>query len=413
MDNRIETLIVGAGQAGLALSYCLTQLGRPHLVIERGRIAERWRSERWDSFTLLSPNWHTRLPGYHYQGPEPAGFMGRDELVRHLERYASSFKAPVRADATVTCIQSLPSGRYQVEVNRAEVIEVANVVIAIGHYHRPFIPALAANLPSDLLQFHTIRYRNPTQLPPGAVLVVGAGTSGQQIAAELHWSGRRVYLAVGHHAKLMRRYRGGDAVWWQVVTGLFDQTADSMPVAARRPSAALSGVGGGRDLDLRQLAADGLVLLGHLRGVEGTRLTFAADLEETLAIGERYEADFKRIVDDYVRRTGLDLPEEPPALAKPAPMRDIPTKLDLHAAGVTSVIWCTGFRNDLDWLKLPILDATGEPAHVRGVSPFAGLYFLGLRWLHKRKSSFIDGVGEDAKYLAQHIAQRWQNRYAG
>ncbi|HEY3117190.1 MAG TPA: NAD(P)-binding domain-containing protein, partial [Chloroflexota bacterium] len=276
----VRTIIVGAGKAGLALSYYLTQAGHEHLILERGRVAERWRSERWDSFTLLSPNWHSRLAGYCYTGPDPDGFMDRSEIVDYLQSYADSFGAPVRSSSEVTSARrNEVSGRHLVEVNHGEhSFEAENLVVAIGGFQRPHLIPLQSSFPTDLFQIHTNDYRNPDQLPTGAVLVVGSGTSGQQIAEELNHSGRRVFLSVGQHAKLPRRYRGRDIVWWLDATGFFDQTSNAASASDRRPSAALTGVGGGHDLDLRQLAVDGVQLLGHLRSVAGNRLEFAPDL---------------------------------------------------------------------------------------------------------------------------------------
>ena len=407
MAEQVETVVVGAGQAGLALSFCLTRLGHEHLLLDRGRIAERWRSERWDSFTLLSPNWHTRLPAHCYDGPNPDGFMTREEIVHYFESYAAKFGPPVRTGATATAVQPLASGRWRVEVNGEDAIDAANVVIAIGGFQAPHVPSLAAALPVSLFQIHTVKYRNSAQLPPGGVLVVGSGTSGQQIAEELCQAGRPVWIAVGHHAKLPRRYRGRDAVWWMDATGSFDQIVDGAPQEAHRPGAALSGSGGGHDLDLRAFARDGVALVGHLCGVEGTTLTLTDDVEESLTVAERVEAAFKHDVDEYIDQNRLEAPaeelsDEAEALRR---VRIVsPTTLNLRAAGITTVIWCTGFRPDLDWIHAPVLDAKGQPVHRRGVTEHRGLYFLGLQWLYKRKSSFIDGAAEDAEHVAKYIA---------
>lgn len=407
MTEGIQTIIVGAGQAGLALSYCLTQRGHEHLILERGRVAERWRSERWDSFTLLSPRWHSRLPGYRYEGDDPDGFMDRQEIVRYLEGYAGFSKAPVRLGSAVTTVRrDEDTQRYFVEVNGGEAtFEAQNVVVAIGGHQWPHLPAVAAALSGRMFQIHTNDYRGPEQLPPGGVLVVGSGTSGQQIAEELIHSGRQTFLSVGRHAKLPRRYRGRDIVWWLDQTGVFDETADQAPSERRRPAAALTGIDRGHDLDLRHLAAQGVTLLGHLKRVAEDRLLFLPDLERSLASGDQVEIDFKRRVDDHVLAHRLDAPWEEAELQPNVSLNPI-DELDLQAEGITSVIWCTGYAYDLDWLQLPVRDPTGEPVHRRGVTPFPGLYFLGLRWLWKRKSSFIDGVGEDAIYLADQLQAR-------
>ncbi|MGH8824189.1 MAG: NAD(P)-binding domain-containing protein, partial [Jiangellaceae bacterium] len=315
MTIRVQTLIVGAGQAGLAISRCLTTLGHDHLLVDRGHVAERWRTERWDSFTLLTPNWQTRLPGFRYTGHDPAGFMTRDEVVGFLSSYARSFDAPVRTGVTVTGVDPAPpgwiartdSGRYH----------ATNVVVATGHYDRPAVPAVAADLPRGVHQLHTTDYRNPEQMPPGAVLVVGAGPSGQQIADELACAGRQVFLAVGHHRPLPRRYRGHDVYWWMDRIGMLDRTVDSLPepgASRRAPSVVLAGEE--RDLNLHRLVAHGVVPTGRLSAADGGRVHFDDDLPIRLAEADRNVRRLQDAVDEYVERHGVDAPVEdavPPA----------------------------------------------------------------------------------------------------
>lgn len=409
MGERIDTAIIGGGQAGLAMSYLLTGQGRAHVVLERGRLGERWRSERWDSLTLLGPNWLLEMPGIRYAGDDPDGFMAKDEVVRFLEGYAATFEPPLRCGVAVESLRRQPgTGRYLLQTGDG-IIDAANVVVATGPFQRPKVPLLAASLPGDVVQLTPSAYRNPAQLPPGAVLIVGSGSSGCQICEELCDSGRRVYLSVGRCRRSVRRYRGRDTRWWASRMGTFERTVESLPSPAARTRCGtqVTGVRGGHDLDYRRFALDGVVLLGHLRGVEDGRLRFADDLAETLADWDASLAEELRAIDSYIDRTGMDAPaDDPPSGAAPAGWSYVapPHELDLAARGITTVIWAIGYAYDFGWVQLPIVDASGEPIQERGVTAYPGLYFLGLRWQHKLKSSFIYGVGEDAAYLADRIA---------
>lgn len=404
MTTRVQTLIVGAGQAGLAISQVLTTLGHDHLLVDRGHVGERWRTERWDSFTLLTPNWQTRLPGFRYTGSDPAGFMTRDQVVGFLSRYARTFEAPVRAGVTVTGVDPAPPGWIvRTDVGR---IHATNVVVATGHYDRPAIPAMAAGLPAQVHQLHTSAYRNPEQLPSGAVLVVGAGPSGQQIAAELACAGRQVYIAVGHHRPLPRRYRGQDAYWWMDRMGMLERTVDSLrePKSPRRaPSVVLAG--GERDLNLYRLVEHGVVPTGRLSAIDRGHVRFDDDLPARLAEADLNVRRLRDAVDAYVEQYGVDAPVED--ISPPAPAiwaHRSPRSLDLARAGVSTVVWATGYGRDYSWINAPVFDAEGEPIQRRGVTAAPGLSFLGLRWQYRRKSNFIDGVGDDATYLADVIA---------
>jgi len=404
-----DSIVIGAGQAGLAMSACLRLRGIRHVVLERGRVAERWRSERWDSFRLLSPNWQTRLPGHHYRGPDPDGFMTGSEVVELLERYATT--APVRTGVPVASVAS-EDGGYRVTTS-AGVMWCRNVVVATGDLDRPRIPRIAADLPADLVQLHSSEYRNPDQLPPGAVLVVGAGPSGQQIADELGRAGRDVHIAVGRHQMLPRRYRGQDSYWWLDRLGMLSRTVDSLahPDDRFAPNAVLTG--GTADLDLNRLVRAGVHPHGRLLGFDGTSLTFAADLLRTYTTAEANAVRFRSSVDDYIRRTGNDAPPQTPnAPGTPAAfwLHRACRSLDLRAADLVGVIWATGFTADRTWLPAGALHASGAPSQTRGISPLAGLYFLGLKWQHRRSSHTIDGVGRDAEYLAKHIVARFAER---
>ncbi len=400
----VDSLIIGAGQAGLAMSACLRMRDIEHVVLERGRIGERWRSERWDSFTLLSPNWQTRLPGHHYRGGDPDGFMTGPEVVDLLERYAAA--APVRTGVTVH--DARPDGDgWRVSTSDGGW-RCRNIVVATGDLDQPRIPAIAADLPPELLQLHTSEYRNPGQLPGGGVLVVGAAPSGQQIADELARSGRPVHLAVGRHQMLPRRYRGQDSYWWMDRLGMLSRTADTLshPDEKYAPNAVLTG--GVHDLDLHRLVMSGVRPHGRLTGIDSTVVTFADNLERTVGEAEGAAVRFRAAVDEYVRRRGLDAPRERfvrKSVSRSAPWtKSAARALDLREQRISAVIWATGFTADRSWLPPDAITASGEPDQLRGVAAMTGLYFLGLKWMHRRSSHTVDGVGRDAEFLAAHIS---------
>lgn len=408
MEERHETVIVGGGHAGLAMSHQLSRRGCPHVVLERGRVAERWRSERWDSLHFQFPNWSLTLPGQPYDGPAPDGFSTRDEVVAFIERYRAAVAAPVRTGVRVDAVRSAPGSGdgFWLETSHGMLV-ASSVVVATGPYQEPVIPALASALPPRIAQVHSRAYRNPAALPPGAVLVVGSGASGCQIVEDLLAAGRRVLLSVGRHRRFPRRYRGRDMFWWMERMGALDQPLEERPDARERPNPLVTGVGGGHEIDLRRYAERGVALLGRVEAIEGARLRLADDLAAQLARGDEGVAVFARAVDAYVARVGLDAPEEPAsAPPTPAPPSTPIRTLDLDAESVTTVIWATGFRRDFGWIHLPVLDGAGEPIHRRGVTSCAGLYFLGLPWLYTLKSSVLCGVGRDADHLAECIASR-------
>jgi len=405
-----ETVIVGGGQAGLALSYHLARRGREHVILERGRVAERWRSARWDSLAFQFPSWSIHLPGYAYETADPEGFAPRDAVVAFLERYRDLIRAPLRTGVSVHALRHRPgSSRFLLDTD-AGTFEAASVVVATGPYQEPAPLPASATLSRGLFQTHSSGYRNPAALPPGAVLVVGSGASGCQIAEDLAEAGRRVYLSVGRHRRMPRRYRGRDVFWWLDQMGGrmggLDQTVDERP-ARRLPNPLVTGAGGGHDIDIRGYVAAGMTLLGRLRGAREGALALADDLEAELARGDAGRAAFMRAVDEHVAETGLDAPPpDPSAQEATRSVPPPPLELDLRAAGITSVVWATGFRHNFGWIRLPVLDEAGDPVHRRGITRCPGLYFLGLTWLWKLKSSVLCGVGEDAAYLAEHIAAR-------
>ena len=406
VSERIDTVIIGGGHAGLTMSYFLSQRSLAHVILERGRVAERWISERWDSFHFQFPNWTIELPGYKYRNENPDGFVPGREIVRFIQQYADFIKAPVRSGVNVTALENSSNAMSYMLRTNAGAIEANNVVIATGQREKGVIPAFSSDVPDDIRQLHSSAYRNAGELPPGAVLVVGSGASGFQIAEDLHQNGRQVYVCMGSHRRLARRYRGRDYAWWAMEMGVFDRRRAESP-ATSPPGPLLTGVNGGYEADWRELAAKGIVLLGRLKAVKGTKLALAADLEENLTKGEEWLADFKRSVDDYIAKNKLDIPTDSTPRLEGGASAPI-LELDLRATGITSIVWATGFGNEYDWLKLPLVDERREPVHERGVTKFPGIYFLGLRWLYKQKSSFLSfgGPAEDAAYIAEQIAVR-------
>lgn len=403
-----NTVVVGGGQAGLALSRCLTGLGVEHVVLEAGRVAQRWH-ERWDSLRLLTPNWMTRLPGWAYQGPDPDGFMTAAETAAFFAAYARSFAAPVLERTPVERVRQ-HGDRFTVEANGV-TFGSRNVVVATGWCDQPAVPAAARHLPATVTQITADAYRRPGDLPEGGVLLVGASATGVQLTDELHRSGRPVTLAVGSHTRMPRRYRGRDAFWWLDRTGSFDKTIDDCPdpVAARNePSLQLVGRPDHRDLDLPTLQADGVRLVGRLQAVHGTRVRLAPDLTATVADADRRMTRTLARIDAAIDRLGL--PADPldvePAPARVRPDDDAPDELDLARAGIRTVVWATGYRRAYPWLAVPVRDDRGEIVQRRGVTPVPGLYVLGQRFQHFRNSNFIDGVGRDAAYVAIHLAHR-------
>lgn len=403
-----EVLVIGAGHAGLAISYCLTERGIKHIVLERGRVGETWRSKRWDSFNLVIPNSTILLPGFNYQGDNPDGFMSRDEFVDYLEQYAASFNAPLRCGVSVEALERSSDCGLLLRLSD-DAMAAPNVVVATGGHHVVKRPAFSEKLPANVFQTDPDHYRNPESLPTGAVLVVGSGQSGAQIAEELHRSGRQVFLSVGRSGRWPRRYRGRDINVWLMEMDC--KTIDEMPEPKPRYdiNPHLTGKDGGREINLRHLGREGVTLLGRLRTVVGDRLLFEDDLEENLLRADERVVNVKKAIDEFVQQRGLDLPIEkavndvmPGEGTPPVPIFEI----DLHAAGISTIVWATGYRMDFDWIRLPVFDDEGFPMHTRGVSVQEGLYFLGLPWLYRATSSGLIGVGEDAIYIAEHIASR-------
>ncbi|MER7609232.1 NAD(P)/FAD-dependent oxidoreductase [Nocardioides sp. NPDC127503] len=403
-NEQIEVLVVGAGQAGVAMSEHLSDNGVPHLVLERDRIAERWRTMRWDSLVANGPAWHDRFPGLEFQDVDADAFATKDQVAAYFEAYAEKIAAPIRTGVEVTSV-TRNQGRPGFRVETSDgVIDARFVVAATGPFQRPVYPPIVPD-GAVAMQMHSSDYRNPDQLPEGNVLVVGAGSSGVQIADELQRSGRQVHLSVGPHDRPPRSYRGRDFCWWLGVLGLWD--LETPAAGAEHVTIAVSGAHGGRTIDFRDLEASGIQLVGMTDTYDAGTLTFREDLAENIAQGDANYLALLDAADEYVTRNGIDLPEEPSARElgpSPSAATTPLLSLDLAEAGITTVIWATGFATDYGWLQVDALDENGRPAHRRGVSTEPGVYFVGLPWLSRRGSSFIWGVWHDAKHIAGHIA---------
>jgi putative flavoprotein involved in K+ transport len=403
-----SVVVIGGGQAGLSVSYCLAERGIDHVVLERDRPGYEWRERRWDSFCLVTPNWQCQLPGFPYQGPDPDGFMARDQIVAYLESYAASFGPPLACGVEVTRLRRGPQGVFLLGTTAGD-LTADQVVVATGPYQLPAIPPSAARLPDGLTQLHSSQYRSPWQLPPGAIVVVGTGQSGCQIAEDLHLAGRQVHLSVGSAPRVARRYRGRDVVAWLDAMGYYDkgigEFADAESVRLRA-NHYVTGREGGHDIDLRAFAREGMRLHGRLAAVTGGRLDFAGDLGQNLDRADAVSESIKDSIDAFIEATSTEAPPEPrytPVWQPPAGPCGPGSGLDLDAAGAGAVIWCTGFGRDYRWVDVPVFDGRGYPTHDRGVTNCPGLYFIGLPWLHTWGSGRFSGAGRDARHLASRI----------
>ncbi len=409
MNEKIETVIIGGGQAGLSASYYLQQQAHENIVLEQAaQPANAWRNDRWDSFSLLTPNWSFRLPGAEYAGDNPDGFMPKNEIVTRFEQYVQNARLPVRFKVHVNSVErSAEGGEYLVKTDANE-IHARNVIIATGLFQQAKIPAFSKTLSPKILQLAAGQYRNAQSLPPGAVLVVGSAQSGAQIAEELYQNGRRVYLCLGTAGRVPRRYRGKDVYEWMHLIGWLDRTVDQLPSPevkfAGNPH--VSGRDGGRTLNLHQFARDGVILLGHLAGGYGDHISLQMDRKECLANADKVESDLVHRIDDYIEKTTTPAPyEEMPVLQDGYSQEEI-TALSLASAGITSIIWAIGYSFDFNLVKLPVVDADGFPLQNRGATRYPGLYFTGLPWLHKFKSGHLLGMAEDAAYITSMITAR-------
>jgi len=404
-----SVIVVGGGQAGLSASYYLQQQGIDHLVLEKHSVTHTWRNQRWDAFSLVTPNWQCALPGYTYvddfKGADPHGFMKKDEINEYLAGFVKSVNAPVREGVTVQRVVPRAIGGFEVHTSQGE-FSADQVIVASGGYHTPIIPRLAERLPAGIHQMHSEQYRNPEALPAGNVLVVGSGQSGAQIAEDLHLAGRKVYLAVGDAPRCARFYRGKDVVDWLAQMGYYEIGVDTHPLregVRDNTNHYVTGRDGGRDIDLRKFALEGMELFGRLDGLQGTRMQFAPNLAESL---DSADAVYNRIngsIDKFIEQNAIDAPpgERYQPLWEPEQER---SEVDLEAAGITSIIWCIGFSPDFTWVEAPVFNGRGHPGHQRGVTAQPGLYFLGLPWLYTWGSGRFSGVAKDAQYLVDRIS---------
>jgi putative flavoprotein involved in K+ transport len=399
MKKRIDTIIVGGGQGGLSTSYYLKQQGREHTILEKSdQVAAAWRS-RWDSFTLITPNRMTRLPGAEYEGDLPDSFMLKDDLVAYFEAYVERFELPIKYGYTVKSVEPIEAG-YLVRTNK-EDFEAANLIMATGLFQQPRKPPVSKNLSADIRQLHSSEYTNPEALPAGSVLVVGSAQSGCQIAEELYQGGWKVYLSVGSAGRVPRRYRGKDVTHWLDALGFAHRTVDQLPTPKAKFAGSVHGTGkdGGHTINLHQFAKDGVVLLGHVQSGMGDRIVLAPDLNESLANADKLEADVVKGVDGYIENNGLDYPTEVlPKLRDGFAAEEI-IDLDLRAEGINTIIWATGYKFDFSLVKLPVFDEDGFPVQKRGVTDYPGLYFIGLPFLHTSQSGLLNGVGDDAAHI--------------
>lgn len=401
-NNHYPVVIIGGGQAGLAMSWNLTQKNICHLVLERHRLAWAWREQRWDNFCLVTPNWQCKLPGFPYDGDDPHGFMLRDEIVDYVERYARSFDAPLREGVNVLRVVKTDSG-FLLHTSVGE-FTADQVVVAVGNYHRPRFPAIAGEVPAHIMQVHSANYKSAQQLPAGEVLVVGSAQSGAQIAEDLHLAGRRVHLCVGSAPRVARFYRGRDVVDWLDDMGHYRLTVDDHPLgedARRKTNHYVTGRDGGRDIDLRAFALQGMQLYGRLLGYRDGVLLTADDLQQNLDGADATAQKIKDSIDVWIAEQGIDAPEE----ARYQPLwqpEHSATRIEL--SNISAIIWAVGFHTDFNWIEAPAFDDNGYPRHNRGVSVQPGLYFLGLPWLWTWGSGRFEGVGEDAAWLAEAIA---------
>jgi putative flavoprotein involved in K+ transport len=403
--KQIPTLIIGAGQAGLAMSHCLSERSEPHVVLERGEVGNSWAQERWDNLTMQSPNWQSRLPGYCYNGPDPHGYMTMPEVLAYLKSYAAHSVAPVESGVTVT---SVTRGNDQFVVTTDKgVWHAANVVIATGACNRPAVPVFAKEVPRDITQISPLSYRNPSQLPAGGVLVVGASATGVQLAAEIRASGRPVILATGNHIRMPRHYLGHDITWLMEQSGLYSTALDDIDDITRArslPSLQLVGDRSRRFLDLNALQGMGVEIVGRLVGCHEGTLQFSGALANAIALSDLKMNRALSVIDVWAQQSGLTFAEAPRRFA-PTLVPDMPRlTLPLARGTISTIVWASGFRPDMSWLHLPHFDGKGRLKH-RGGIVAPGLYVLGLPFLRTRKSTFLGGVGDDARVLAKHICE--------
>lgn len=404
-EEHVSVAVIGGGQAGLSMSYYLKQRGIDHVVLEKRTVTHTWREQRWDAFSLVTPNWQCALPGYPYRGDEPHGFMKKDEIVAWLDGFIRHVDAPVREGVAVTRVSKRPNGGFLVQTSQGS-LSADQVVIASGGYHTPIVPRMAERLPASIVQMQSSEYRNPAALPEGAVLVVGSGQSGAQIAEDLHLAGRKVVLAVGEAPRCARFYRGRDVVDWLADMKYYDMPVEEHPLregVRDNTNHYVTGRDGGRDIDLRKFASEGMQLYGVLEDYVDGALRFKGNLRANLDSADETYNRINASIDRFIAQNGIDAPPGEPYRPVWTPRQER-TSLDLAASGIGSIIWCIGFQPDFSWIDLPVFNGRGYPGHARGVTAYDGLYFLGLPWLHTWGSGRFSGIARDAAYLADRIS---------
>lgn len=411
LKDHYTVAVIGGGQAGLSASYYLTQKKIDHVVLEKNRIGHSWRTQRWDTFCLVTPNWQCMLPGFQYAGPDPHGFMKKDDIVVYIEAFAASFNPPVFEGVGVTLLRKLNDDVFEVQTTLG-TFTADQVVVAVGGYHKPKIPRVAEKIPPHISQIHSSEYRNPQQLPEGKVLVIGSGQSGCQIAEDLHLAGREVHLAVGSAPRVARRYRGRDVVDWLADMGHYDMPVEQHPLKEAVRAKAnhyVTGRDGGRDIDLRLRAKEGMRLHGRVSDCVAGVLHFADDLVKNLNNADQSSENIKNTIDAYIAKHGIEAPEEARYVPvwQPEPG---PSAIDLNTEDISGIVWSVGFETVFDWIDLPVFNGKGYPNHYRGVSSEPGLYFLGLSWLHTWGSGRFSGVARDSKYVSEQIEEQLQAR---
>ncbi len=403
-DEHFSVVIVGGGQAGLSMSYCLKQRGIDHVVLEKHTVTHTWRAQRWDAFCLVTPNWQCALPDYPYRGDDPHGFMKKDEIIAWLDGFVRHVDAPVREGVAVTRLARRDQGGFVLQTSQG-MLSADQVVVASGGYHTPIVPRMAERLPASITQIQSSEYRNAGALPEGAVLVVGSGQSGAQIAEDLHLAGRKVVLAVGEAPRCARFYRGRDVVDWLAQMKYYDMPVEDHPLregVRDNTNHYVTGRDGGRDIDLRRFASEGMELYGALDDYSGGALRFKANLRANLDSADDTYNRINASIDKFIAQNGIEAPAGQAYRPVWTPPQER-TALDLAASGIGSIIWCIGFHPDFSWIDLPIFNGRGYPGHKRGVTTQENLYFLGLPWLHTWGSGRFSGVARDAAYLADRI----------
>jgi putative flavoprotein involved in K+ transport len=404
-QSHYPVLIIGGGQAGLSMSYCLKQQGIAHLILEKNRLGHAWRNERWDTFCLVTPNWQCTLPGFPYAGNDPYGFMKKEEIVEYIDQYVASFQPPAAEGVAVTRLQRNAADVFEIKTTQGS-LTADQVVVAVGGYHIPIMPRVAQKLPARIMQLHSCDYVNPESLPPGDILIVGTGQSGCQIAEDLHLTGRRVHLCVGDAPRVARTYRGKDVVEWLDHMKYYDLPVDKHPLGTGvrdKTNHYVTGRDGGRDIDLRKFALEGMQLYGRFDDIVDGVAAFGADLKNNLDGADAVSESIKDSIDKFIAANSIDAPVEARYVPLWEPPADVPQSLDLETGKIAVVIWCIGFRTDFSWIGETIFDERGYPNHDRGVTDVPGLYFLGLPWQYTWGSGRFSGIARDAQYLAEKI----------